>query len=243
VVRPLLLFGVLYVFFVVVFEVDKAKGAAAHFYGAQLLGSIVLFTLFGEATSGAVRSVVDRENLVRKVQFPRLAIPISVVLLAMFNLGLNVVVVMVFALIEGVHPMVSWLELPLIILMLTVLTMGVAMLLSALFVRFRDIAPIWEVVSQILFYSSPVIIPAEAVREKLAHGSLDHFLYHLYTLNPLVAIFQQFRHAMINHATLSAGQIMGSWAALLEPMALVAAIVGIGFWVFNREAPHIAEDL
>jgi ABC-2 type transport system permease protein len=243
VMRPLLLFGVLYVFFVVVFHVDKAKGAAGHFYGAQLLGSIVLFTCFGEATSSAVRSVVDRENLVRKIQFPRLAIPISVVLLALFNLALNLVVVMIFALIEGVRPMLSWLELPLIIVMLTVLTTGVAMLLSALFVRFRDISPIWEVFSQILFYSSPVIVPAEAVREKLAHGTLDHFLYHIYTLNPLVAIFQQFRHAMINHSALSAGQIMGSWADLLEPMALVAAIIVIGFWVFNREAPHIAEDL
>jgi ABC-2 type transport system permease protein len=240
VVRPLLLFGVLYVFFVLVFHVDKAKGAAAHNYGVQLLGSIVLFTCFGEATTGAVRSVVDRENLVRKIQFPRLAIPISVVLLALFNLALNLVVVMAFAVIEGVRPMLSWLELPLIVLMLTVLTTGIAMLLSALFVRFRDIAPIWEVVSQILFYSAPVILPAETVRTELGQGS---FLYHIYTLNPLVAIFQQFRHAMINRSTLSAGQVMGSWFALLEPMALVAIIIVVGFWVFNREAQHIAEDL
>jgi ABC-2 type transport system permease protein len=243
VVRPLLLFGVLYVFFVLVFHVDKAKGAAAHHYGAQLLGSIVLFTCFGEATGAAVRSVVERENLVRKIQFPRLAIPISVVLLALFNLALNVIVVMIFALIEGVTPMLSWLELPLIILMLTVLTTGVSMLLSALFVRFRDISPIWEVVSQILFYASPVILPAETVRSELGHSHLDHILYHVYTLNPLVPIFQQFRHAMINHSVLSAGQIMGSWAALLEPLALVMVIFGLGFWVFNREAPHIAEDL
>jgi ABC-2 type transport system permease protein len=48
---------------------------------------------------------------------------------------------------------------------------------------------------------------------------------------------------MINDATLSAGQIMGSWLALLEPIALVAIIFALGFWVFNREAPHIAEDL
>jgi ABC-2 type transport system permease protein len=243
VVRPLLLFGVLYVFFVVVFHVNKATGAAAHFYGAQLLASIVLFTFFGESTSGAVRSVVDRENLVRKIQFPRLAIPISVVLLAMFNLGLNLVVVMIFAVASGVRPMLSWIELPLIILMLTVLSTGVAMLLSAMFVKFRDISPIWEVLSQILFYSSPVIIPVEKVRETLAHGTLDHVLYHVYTLNPLVAVFQQFRHAMINRATFSAGQTMGSWAALLEPLALVAVIFAIGFWVFNRAAPHIAEDL
>jgi ABC-2 type transport system permease protein len=243
VIRPLLLFGVLYVFFVEIFHVDKAKGAAAHFYGAQLLGSIVLFTFFSEATTGSVRSVVDRENLVRKIQFPRLAIPISVVLLALFNLGLNLVVVMIFAVAAGVHPMLSWLELPLIILMVSVLGMGVAMLLSALFVKFRDISPIWEVLSQILFYSSPVILPAETVREKLSHGTLDRFLYHLYTLNPLVAVFQQFRHAMINRATLSAGQIMGSWTALLEPLALVAVIFVVGFWVFNSAAPHIAEDL
>jgi ABC-2 type transport system permease protein len=240
VVRPLMLFGVLYVFFVVVFHVDKAKGAAAHYYGAQLLGSIVLFTCFGEGTTGAVRSVVDRENLVRKIQFPRLVIPISVVLLALFNLALNVVVVMVFALIEGVHPMWSWVELPLIVVMLTVLTTGVAMLLSALFVRFRDISPIWEVASQILFYSAPVILPAETVRAELGQSSL---LYHIYTLNPLVAIFQQFRHAMINRSTFSAGQVMGSWAALIEPIALVVAIIAIGFCVFNRAASHIAEDL
>jgi ABC-2 type transport system permease protein len=240
VMRPLLLFGVLYVFFVLIFKVDKGKGAAGHFYGAQLLGSIVLFTFFSETAAGAVRSVVDRENLVRKIQFPRLVIPISVTLLASFNLGLNLIVVMIFSLLAGVRPMLSWLELPLILTMLAVLTTGVAMLLSALFVRFRDIQPIWDVFAQILFYSSPVIIPAETVKEKLVH---HQFLYHLYTLNPLVTIFQQFRHAMINRATLSAGQVLGSWAALLAPLTLVAVVFVLGFWVFNREAPHIAEDL
>ncbi len=243
VMRPLLLFGVLYVFFVEIFKVDRGEGAAAGFYGAQLLGSIVMFTFFSEVTSGAVRSVVDRENLVRKIQFPRLAIPISIVLLGLFNLSLNLVVVLIFALISGVHPMVSWLELPLIVLLATVLSTGVAMLLSALFVKFRDIQPIWDVVTQIIFYSSPVIIPVEAVKKKLAHGSFHHFLYHIYTLNPLVTVFQQFRHAMINPATLSAGQALGSWASLLEPLALVTAVFVLGLWVFSRAAPHIAEDL
>jgi ABC-2 type transport system permease protein len=75
------------------------------------------------------------------------------------------------------------------------------------------------------------------------HVGLYHFLYHLYTLNPLVTIFQQFRHAMINHATLSAGEALGSWAALLWPTALVAVVFALGFRIFNRAAPHIAEDL
>ncbi len=240
VMRPLLLFGVLYLFFVEIFHVDRAHGAAGRFYGVQLLASIVLITFFNEATGGAVRSVVDRESLVRKIQFPRLVIPISMVMLALFNLALNLVVVMIFAVASGVEPMLSWLELPLILLMITVLATGMSMLLSALFVRFRDIQPIWEVVLQILLYASPVIIPAETVRRELAH---HQFLYHIYTLNPLVAVFQQFRHAMINPAVLSAGQIMGSWLALLEPLALVAALFILGFWYFNREAPRIAEDL
>ena len=243
VMRPLLLFGVLYVFFVEVVHVDKAPGAAGRFYGAQLLGSIVLFTFFSESTSGSVRSVVDRETLVRKIQFPRLAIPSSIVLLASFNLALNLVVVLVFAGIEGVRPMLSWLELPLILGMLALLSAGVAMLLSALFVRFRDISPIWEVGSQILFYASPVILPAEAVHRELAHGGVDQILYRIYTLNPLVTIFQQFRHAMINPDTYSAGQVMGSWLWLLAPIAIVCGTFVLGFWYFNREAPRIAEDL
>ena len=237
-VRPLLLFGVLWLFFTQVGRVNDQTAPGAKYYGVQLLGSIVLFTFFAEATGGAVRSMVDRENMLRKIHFPRLVIPASIVLLAMFNLGLNLVVVLIFALASGVTPMLSWLELPLIVGGLVLLSSGVAMLLSALFVYFRDIQPIWEVVSQILFYASPVIISIDTVREKVSTAVL-----HLYMLNPLAVIFQQFRHAMVTHATLSAGQALGSWTALLEPFAIVVGIFAVGFVVFNRSAAKIAENL
>ena len=237
-VRPLLLFGVLYVFFTKVAKVNNQSAPGYKYYGAQLLGSIVLFTFFAEATAGAVRSVVDRENLVRKIQFPRMVIPLSVVLLASFNLALNLLVVLGFALLEGVTPTLSWLELPLIVAALAVFATGIAMLLSALFVSLRDIQPIWEVISQILFYISPVIISVETVREKVSTT-----VFHLYMLNPLAVILQQFRHAMITHDTLSAGQALGSWAALLAPLAIVLATFALGFYVFNRSAPLVAENL
>lgn len=250
VMRPLLLFGVLYVFFVLITHVGQGGKPSEAFYGVQLLGSIVLFTFFGEATGGAVRSVFDRENLVRKIQFPRMVIPLAIVLLSFFNLLLNLVVVLLFAFISGVHPMLSWLELPLILALLTIFSTGLAMLLSALFVRFRDISPIWEVISQIIFYGSPVIIPLAKVRETLLYPtppkqatSLDHLLYHLYMLNPLVTVFQQFRHAMVTHATISAGAALGSWAGLLEPLGVAVAVFALGFWVFNRSAPFVAENL
>jgi len=236
--RPLLLFGVLYVFFTKVAHVNNEHTPGAKHYGAQLLGSIVLFTFFSEATTGAVRSVVDRENLVRKIQFPRMVIPLSVVLLALFNLALNLLVVLGFALAEGVEPMLSWLELPLIVATLAIFSTGIAMLLSALFVTLRDIQPIWDVISQIMFYASPVIISVETVREKFSHT-----LLHLYMLNPLATVFQQFRYAMITHGTLSVGEALGSWVALLGPLAIVFAVFGLGFWVFNRSAPLVAENL
>jgi ABC-2 type transport system permease protein len=243
-VRPLLLFGVLYVFFTEVAHVNSSHKPGEHFYGAQLLGSIVLFTFFAEATAGAVRSVVDRENLVRKIHFPRLVIPASVVLLALFNLGLNLIVVLIFALASGVTPMLSWFELPLIVAMIAVCAAGVAMLLSALYVHFRDISPIWEVISQILFYASPVIISIQTVSAKLADKSfLGVNLLDVYMFNPLAVILQQFRHAMITHATPSSGAVLGSWTGLLPPLVLVLALFLIGFAVFNRAAAKIAENL
>src|SRR5271155_3445437 len=120
--RPLLLFGVLLFVFS---HVAKVGGTAPH-YAVALLAGIVLFPFFGEATGGSVRSVVDRENLVRKIQFPRLVIPLSVVLIACFNLCLNLIVVLIFALAEGVRPMLSWVEAPLIIGLLVFFCTGLA---------------------------------------------------------------------------------------------------------------------
>jgi ABC-2 type transport system permease protein len=231
--RPLLLFGVLLFVFSHV-----ARVSVAPHYAVALLAGIVLFTFFGEATGGAVRSVVDRENLVRKIHFPRLVIPLSIVLLASFNLALNLIVVLIFALAEGVRPMLSWLEAPLILAMLIVYCTGLAMLLSALFVHFRDIQPIWEVLNQVLFYASGILIPVELIRQRVS-GTLFHVLM----LNPLVIIVEQFRHAIVDHTALSAGQVVGGWWQLLEPIGIVAAVFAIGFWVFNRSAPLIAENL
>ena len=237
-VRPLLLFLVLYVFFTQVARIGLGEGASYTAYGAQLLSGIVLFTFFQEATFGAVRSVVDNEMLVRKIQFPRMVIPLSVVLLATFNLGLNLVVVLIFALVGGVTPMLSWLEVPVIVGLLVILCTGVSMLLSALFVYMRDIEPIWELIGQVLFYASPIIIPVVAVRKHISAT-----LLHIYMLNPLATLFQQFRHAFITHATPSSATLLGSDVLLLIPVGIIVGIFVLGLSVFNRVAPRVAEDL
>ncbi len=237
-IRPLLLFGVLYVFFSVIGRFGQSGAPSEKYYGVQMLGSIVLFTLFAESTGRSVRSVLDKETLVRKIQFPRMVIPLSVVLLSLFNVTLNLIVVFAFALAAGVHPMLTWLELPVIVAMLALLSTGLAMLLSSLFVYFRDVEPIWEVVTQILFYASPVIIPLATVQAKLSPT-----LVHVYMLSPIAVALQQFRHAVVTHATPSAAQALGSQVALLAPIGIVIAVFVIGFVTFNRTAPYVAENL
>lgn len=239
--RPLLLFGVLYVFFTVIGHVGQGKDAAFgqpnHLYGVQVLGSIVLFTFFSEATGGAVTSVVGQEAVVRKIQFPRMVIPLSIVLGALFNLALNLIVVLVFGLISGVQPMLTWLELPLILVMLAVFSAGLSMLLSALYVYFRDMQPIWEIISQITFYATPVIVPITSVQRGLSSA-----LVTVYMLNPLAAAFQEFRHAMVNPASPGVVTLLGP-AGIAGVVAIVAAVFALGFYVFNRTAPYVAENL
>jgi ABC-2 type transport system permease protein len=230
-VRPLMLFGVLYLVFTQFVKV----GGRVPFYPVVLLGNIVLFTFFQEGT-GAVGSVVDRESLVRKIHFPRMAIPVSVVLTAGFNLVLNLCVVMVFALASGVTPRWSWLQAPVLVALLAVLVLGLAMLLSALYVRYRDIKPIWEVVLQALFYATPVIYAVEAL------GVSDR-IRELIMMNPIAAILEQFRHAVIDPGAPTAAEAAGGTLHLLVPLALLMAAFAIGYRVFDKAAPRIAEEL
>lgn len=231
VMRPLLLFGVLYVVFT---HVLKFKSHAS-FYPVALLSGIVMFVFLSESTGTAVTSLVDREPLVRKVQFPRLVVPLSVVLTALMNLALNLVVVLIFLLISGGSVRLSWLEIPLLVAGLALFSASLSTLLSALYVRYRDVKPVWEVLLQMLFYGTPIfytldVIPNETLRRLLL-------------LNPLAVIIQQFRHAVIDPSHPSARTVAGSWLLLLAPAAILLVLAVVSYRYFDREAPKIAEDL
>jgi ABC-2 type transport system permease protein len=230
-VRPLLLFGVLYFVFT---QFVKIGGSVA-FYPVVLLANIVLYTFFSEGTS-AVGSLVDRESLVRKIQFPRAAVPVAVVLTAGFNLGLNLIVVLGFAIASGVRPHWGWLQAPFLIAALALIVTGLAMLLSALYVRYRDVKPIWDVMLQLLFYATPVIYAIETI-------DADETLKRVLMLNPLAAILEQFRHAVIDPAAPTAAAAAGGAGWLAVPIGLTVIAVLGGWLVFDRAAPRIAEEL
>jgi ABC-2 type transport system permease protein len=228
--RPLLLFGVLYVVFT---EVVRFGGDVEH-YPVYLLMAIVFFTYFSETTSRGVTSLIERENLLRKVRFPRLVIPLAEALHALFNLGLNLVVVFVFVLASGIEPRVEWLGLVPLLVLLVLFATGVTMLLSALYVRYRDMQPIWEVALQMLFYASPVIYVTSTFPDSVEQEAMA---------NPITAILTQARHMLIDEDAPTAAEAIGGGVWLLVPLFVVAGLFALGLWVFMREAPRIAEEL
>src|SRR5205085_8758818 len=109
-------------------------------------------------------------------------------------------------------------------------------LVSSLYVRYRDLKPITDVGLQILFYATPIFYPIE----KIGDETLRHLMM---MLNPFAAIVQQARHALIDPSIPSAAEAAGGAVNLLVPVALTVGLFALGFWVFNREAPRIAEEL
>jgi ABC-2 type transport system permease protein len=228
--RPLMLFGVLLAVFTQVFRI----GSQVPHYPVLLLLNVVLFGFFQEATGTAVGSIVGQESVVRKTQFPRLVIPLAVVLTSFFNVALNLVVVFVFMLALGVTPMWTWLLFPVVLVLLIVITVAVSMIVASLYPRFRDMAIIWTVLSTVLFYGTPILYPIEAVPDTLRHVIL---------LNPLTPVFELARLWMIDPGAPTPAEAADGLVRLLAPIALYALTCVLAVWIFNREAPRIAEEL
>jgi ABC-2 type transport system permease protein len=228
--RPFAFFGVIYVVFTQIVDL----GSDVKNYGVYILFALVLFNFFAEVTNACVRSLLTRENLLRKISFPRLAIPISVTLTGLFNLGGTLVAVFIFAAVSGVYPDFSWLQLLPLVFLLAVLASGVGMLLSVLFVRYRDVEPIWEVTTQILFYATPVLYVTTLV---------DPCCRQEYALQPLASIMVQMRHAVVDGTAPDLAAALGHGYLILVPVTVIAGAFALGLWAFNREAPRIAEYL
>ena len=232
--RPLLLFAVLVEVFTHIFRF----GSTIPHYPVFLLFNMVLFGYFSEATTMAVPSIVGQEGIVRKTQFPRLAIPTAVVMTALFNLLLNMVVVFGFILGFGVSPTWTWLLLPVILLMLSVVTLAVSMTVASLYPRFRDLGIIWSVFVTALFYATPILYTIEKAVQR------SHTLGELIAINPLTPILELARVWIIDpNAPYPGTAAAGGVGKLLIALGLTAVLIVLGIWTFTREAPRIAEQL
>ncbi|MHB0867605.1 MAG: ABC transporter permease [Thermoleophilia bacterium] len=227
--KPLMFFGVLLIVFTKFFKI----GGSIPDYPVYLLLGIVLWTFFTEATFSSLTSIVGRGDLIRKVYFPRIILTISASITATITLMLNLVVFFIFMAVSGVSlPVTSPLFL-LVLIEFFVFTFGVSLFLASLFVRFRDIAHIWDVSAQVLFYATPILYPLTVVP-----GGYSKVIM----LSPLSQMIQDSRYLLLSHETGTAYSTL-SFPLCLVPYSLPLVMLVVGYWFFQREAAKFAEEI
>ncbi len=231
--RPLLLFIILYVVFV---KVLKSGGGIPHFPVYLLLG-IVIWNFFLEMTTQSLGSIVGRGDLIRKIRIPRWIIVFSSSISALINLGLNLIVVVIFMALNHVDLLQTALLLPLILLEVYVFALGISLFLSAAFVKFRDISYIWEVVLQAGFYLTPILYSLSIIH--------NITFQKLLLLNPIAQAIQDARYAAITHDKLvitTSRVFDGGWYMLI-PFAIVGLVLAGGLAYFKSQANSFAENI
>ncbi|HYH61011.1 MAG TPA: ABC transporter permease [Solirubrobacterales bacterium] len=229
VLRPLSLFAVLYFVFS---QVIRYGDSIPNFALILLLG-IMLYQFFADATGTALSALVRGEPVVRKMHFPRIVIPLSVVVSAAMTAAVNLGVTLGFVVVFGAGFQWTWFLMPLLFVVLAALTAGVAILLSVMFVSIRDVGQIWNVITRVLFYASPILYPLERVPEQFQS---------IVALNPLAPIIAQARIWVIDPSAPGVIETVGL-PTFLGSVAIGVAICGLGLWLFVRQAPRVAELL
>lgn len=231
--KPLMLFAILYIVFV---HFLRFGSDIEHFPVYLLLG-VVMWSFFVEATSQGMQAIVSRGDLIRKINFPKYIIVISGTLSALINLLLNLIVVLVFVIINGVD--LTWYAVlvPINILELYVFSLAIAFLLSALFVKYRDISHIWEVFLQGAFYATPILYPISMVEAQSVLAAK------LLLLNPVAQVIQDARFNLISQQTITVWNYIDKLWVQLIPIAIVVITVIFASWYFKKTQAYFAENI
>lgn len=230
--KPLFLFAIMYTVFGVLIKL----GSIEH-YAVYLLLGIVLWTFFSEATNQGMGSIIGRGDLLRKISFPKYIIVLSTTISALINLGLNLIIVGVLMVFNGVHLSDTALLFPVYIIELYVLALGLAFFLSATSVKYRDTSHIWEIVMQAAFYATPIIYPLSIVVTKSATAA--KFMM----MNPLAQAIQDARYSLITHQTITITTLFHNSTYTLIPLAIVAIVFFGGSLYFKKNSKYFAENI
>jgi len=231
--RPLMMFAILYVVFA---KLLRIGGDIPH-YSVYLLCGTTMWSFFTECTSQGIQSIVNRGDLLRKISFPKYIVVVSATWTAVINMLINLVVIIIFALINGVTPSWSWfLAIP-AILELYLLSLGIAFLLGSINVKYRDITSIWDVLVQALFYAVPIIYPISMVTETSAIAAK------IILLNPISQAIQDIRFGLITDQTITTWNYLDNIVLAFIPIIITIAILIIGALVFRRRSKFFAEEV
>ena len=237
VLKPLMLFAVMYVVFVRFLRL----GAGIPHFAVSLLLAQTLWSFFQEATGNGMRAVVDRGDLLRKINFPKYIVVISSTVSAFINLLISLVVVLIFMIINGVEFRWTILLFPLLVIELYLFALAIAFLLSTLYVKFRDIGHIWDVIMQVWFYITPIIYPLSQIID-MGWPIIAKLIL---IVNPVAQIIQDARYVLVTPQTETIWNTVGTGTPLLKivPIVLSIGLFVVGVIVFRKHSRTFAEEL
>ena len=219
--KPLAMFGVLYVVFTVVM-----KQNAPHYKLFLLLG-IIIWDFFVSGTMAGMNGFIGNYQMIRKVYLPRIILVMAAVSGAFIGFFFNLIVFLAFALLDGVDWSFRMLWFIPLVIALYLLVMGIGLILSIVVVKVRDTLSLWEVVTQLGFWFTPVMYPMSNVPEKYRFFEF---------LNPMSGILEYSRYVLIGLGGLSK---LGYCYVL--GVSLLVFLIGIA--VFRWKEGEMVEDL
>lgn len=233
--RPLMMFAILYLVFVKLLKF----GSDIPHYPVYLLCGTTMWSFFTECTSQGIQAIVVRGDLLRKISFPKYIVVVSATLTAVINMLINVAVVIIFALINGVVPSWSWLLIIPAIFELYLLSLGIAFLLGSINVKYRDITSIWDVCIQALFYAVPIIYPVSLIAESSVTAAK------IILINPISQTIQDIRFNLITNQTITTWNYVGeeNFIWKLIPVFITIGILIAGALIFRRKSKFFAEEV
>ena len=230
--RPLMMFAILYVVFA---KLLKFGNDIPH-YPVYLLCGTTMWSFFTECTSQGIQAIVNRGDLLRKISFPKYIVVVSSTLTAVINMLINLLVVIIFALINGVTPSFTWLLVPVFLVELYCLSLGIAFFLGAINVKYRDVTSIWDVLTQALFYAVPIIYPVSMVANTSAVAAK------IILLNPISQAIQDIRFSLITSETVTTWNYINSPIAIIPPV-LILIVLTAGALTFRKRSRFFAEEV
>lgn len=204
-------------------------------YPVYLLMGMTIWSFFRELTAGSISAIVSRGSLIRKVSVPRWIIILSSSLSAVISLVFNLIILGIFMIVNHTSLSFSFAWFPLLIVEVYVFSLGIALFLSAAYVRYRDVSYIWEVIIQGGFYLTPIIYPISKIP--------DHLVQKLIMINPMAQVIQDARRAMVWPGTQTTSQTFNGGPYKFVPFLIIIAVFLLGLGYFRKRSRYFAEDI
>lgn len=236
VLRPLLMFAIMYVVFAKLLRL----GTDIPHYPVYLLTGTVFWNFFTECTGQGIQAIIQRGDLLRKISFPKYIVVVAATATALINLAINLCVVVVFALFNGVAPSWSWLLVLPLVLELYAFALGISFLLGAINVKYRDVTSIWDVLTQALFYAVPIIYPITMILESGSQFGL--IASKVILLNPIAQVIQDARYNLITDATITTWSLV-EWPLCIMPILIVILVLLLAALFFRKRSKRFAEEV